>query len=344
MTRGLVIGKFYPPHKGHHYLIDRAQAGCDELMVLVLWAGQETIFHKDRVRWLKEVHPKALVVSAQDEHPIDYSDEGWQKHINIISDVLMDWGHKPDMVFSSESYGDELAERLSDAIGYTVIHNMVDEARSAYNISGTEMRKDIRAHWDMLSAPARADLAYKVVVCGGESTGTTTLAKQLAEHYNTTCVPEYGRHFDWAVGKNHTWATADFKHIATQQVDWIKFFGRYSENGILICDTYAYATAMFHEIYLGHQEYDILDYAHMNHGPLYLITDHEGVKFEDDGTRFNSGKRAWATSWFDEFLANPHVLVSGDRPTRLKTAINEIEANASDYMTFGEPIGEVVIK
>lgn len=34
--RGIVIGKFYPPHLGHNYLIDTAAAGCDELTVLVV--------------------------------------------------------------------------------------------------------------------------------------------------------------------------------------------------------------------------------------------------------------------------------------------------------------------
>ena len=35
MTRGLVIGKFYPPHRGHKYLIDVATAQADQLDVIV---------------------------------------------------------------------------------------------------------------------------------------------------------------------------------------------------------------------------------------------------------------------------------------------------------------------
>ena len=35
----------------------------------------------------------------------------------------------------------------------------------------------------------------KIVLFGPESTGKTTLAKQLAKHYNTVWVPEYAREY-----------------------------------------------------------------------------------------------------------------------------------------------------
>ena len=48
----------------------------------------------------------------------------------------------------------------------------------------------------MLTGPAKAHFAKRVVVVGVESSGTTTLAEALAEHYHTVWVPEYGR-FYW---------------------------------------------------------------------------------------------------------------------------------------------------
>lgn len=345
MSRGLVIGKFYPPHAGHHYLIDEAEKGCDELMVMVLFSVYESITSFERVRWLKERHPNVLVVSAQDENPIDYSDEGWRPHIEIMGDTLMQWGHKPDVVFSSEKYGDELAQRLGDQIGHNVHHQMVDESRSKVNISGTAFRKDASKHWEFLSPATKASLAMRVVVCGAESTGTTTLAKALAEHYKTSVAPEYGRYFDWGVGKNHTWITDDFVHIAHEQERWIDRMARYSNNGLMIADTDAFATAMFHEVYLGFQEYDILDYAVQHGNHLYLITDHVGVKFEDDGTRMNSGKREWMTKWFEEFIPGPadrRVLISGSRSARLKAAVQAIDNIIGSHHHYHDPIGEAV--
>ena len=42
-AHGLVIGKFYPPHAGHHHLIETAARHCRRLSVVVMAAGQETI-------------------------------------------------------------------------------------------------------------------------------------------------------------------------------------------------------------------------------------------------------------------------------------------------------------
>jgi nicotinamide riboside kinase len=210
------------------------------------------------------------------------------------------------------------------------------------------MRKDMVGNWSYLSKPARQELAMRVVVCGGESTGTTTLAKDLAEHYGTPVVPEYGRHFDWGVGKAYKWCSEDFHEIAHEQNDWIDRMALRSQKGVIIADTDAFATAMFHEIYLGHQDWDLLEYAMRvkSRTPFYIVTSHEGVEFEDDGTRFNSGKREWATKWFQEFVPNIdgkyQMTVVGDRETRKKLAIEAIDARIKDHFVLADPIGEVV--
>ncbi len=41
MTRGLVIGKFYPPHRGHKFLIETARSQVDSLVVLICDPGNE---------------------------------------------------------------------------------------------------------------------------------------------------------------------------------------------------------------------------------------------------------------------------------------------------------------
>ena len=43
MTRGLVIGKFYPPHRGHKFLIDTALSQVDYLDVLVCVRAEQAI-------------------------------------------------------------------------------------------------------------------------------------------------------------------------------------------------------------------------------------------------------------------------------------------------------------
>ena len=45
---GLLIGKFYPPHRGHHDAIRLAAARCDEFTVVVMAAAAETVPLADR--------------------------------------------------------------------------------------------------------------------------------------------------------------------------------------------------------------------------------------------------------------------------------------------------------
>lgn len=81
MTRqfghGLVLGKFYPPHAGHHHLVKTAAAQCERLTVLVCAATVESIPLGDRVAWMRDVHPGVRVVGALDDHPVDASRTSW---------------------------------------------------------------------------------------------------------------------------------------------------------------------------------------------------------------------------------------------------------------------------
>ncbi|KWW98840.1 Nicotinamide-nucleotide adenylyltransferase [Carbonactinospora thermoautotrophica] len=78
---GLVLGKFYPPHAGHHLLISTAAAACDQVSVLVLAASVESIPLDLRVAWVREAHPEphVRVLGGYDDVPIDYDDpEIWE--------------------------------------------------------------------------------------------------------------------------------------------------------------------------------------------------------------------------------------------------------------------------
>lgn len=59
MTCGLVIGKFYPPHRAHKFLIDAALVQVDHLDVLICVRPEQTIPRQLRAQWLREMHPSA---------------------------------------------------------------------------------------------------------------------------------------------------------------------------------------------------------------------------------------------------------------------------------------------
>ena len=69
--KGLVIGKFYPPHRGHKYLIDTALAACEEVTVIVCYKKTETVPGELRASWIKKIHPTAHVILIDDSSELD---------------------------------------------------------------------------------------------------------------------------------------------------------------------------------------------------------------------------------------------------------------------------------
>lgn len=338
---GLAVGKFYPPHAGHHLLLDAMTAECSRAYVAVCHSSVETIPVEDRIAWLKDRHPSAIFFPVYDDSPVLYTDETWELFLSALirglvrvmrAHGLSSHFILPTMIYSGEDYAPEFATRLRQALddklsligkAPEIGVRMID--RKALNLSATQFRSNPAAWWGILSPATRAGLCRRVVICGAESSGTTTLAKDLADLYMTPVVPEYGRHFDWAVGKHHEWKSEDFYYISREQKRWEDNLARESRGGLLICDTDEFATAMFHEVYLNEAAPRIVEAASKTPADLYIITSHEGIDFEDDGTRFNSGRRPWMTEWFRRTLPGNVKMVEGSRWERVGAALPWID-------------------
>lgn len=333
MSTALVIGKFYPPHAGHHLLIDYALAECEEVTVIAIASTTDTIPVAERVGWLRAAHPGAHVLGRTIDMPVDYSsreaDRAWARAVHT---ALADVGRPvPDLVYSSEDYGERLAEDLTVLAGHPVDHRMVDRARVAIPISATQIRHDLRSGWRHLARSTRRGLAQRIVACGAESTGSTTLSRALADRYRTSWVPEYGRLYAEALGGHHEWTTADFEHIIDRQLhledDLVALGG-----ALVFCDTDPVATLMFHELYLGEpMGRDAVEatVAIARRRALYLLTDDVGVPFEEDGTRLFEARRPWSTRWFADFFAAhgiDYVRLTGSHEERLSQAVAAVEA------------------
>ena len=125
---GLVIGKFYPPHLGHSYLINVAQQSCTCLTVILCAQQDQTIPPALRKRWLEEMHAR-LDVRILDQSTFDDTDPyAWRDACLQILDA------PPDLMFTSESYGDEYARLLGAR------HILVDRERVRVPCSGKQIR------------------------------------------------------------------------------------------------------------------------------------------------------------------------------------------------------------
>jgi NadR type nicotinamide-nucleotide adenylyltransferase len=363
---GLVVGKFYPPHAGHHHLIDTAAAACARLTVVAAGSTAESIPIVLRTAWLRERHPQPHVeiVPVVDDIEIDYgSDEIWEGHVEAFRSGLAAASGTGvgglalpavDAVFSSEDYGAELARRFSAA------HVPVDPPRRRFPVSGTAVREDPAACWEWLSPAVRAYLARRVVVVGAESSGTTTLTRALAAHYAARggpwaaarWVPEYGRTYceeKLAVARRRdpakwigdlSWASGEFTLIAERQLALEDAAAR-SGSPVLFCDTDAFATTLWHERYLGSPAPEVERLHAGSHHDLWILTDPAGVPFEQDGWRDGESIRERMSARFREELERrdlAHVIVTGTHDDRLATAVTAVDALLGKGQAFAPPL------
>ncbi|USQ79201.1 AAA family ATPase [Ornithinimicrobium faecis] len=306
---GLVLGKFYPFHAGHQLLIRTASAQCERLTVQVLASSAETIPLDVRVSWIREEHPEVNVVGGMDEAEVDFdSPAAWDAHLALI-EALLD--APVDAAFTSDAYGAELARRL-DAEWV-----QVNPGRVALPVSGTAVRADVAGHWRALPPPVRAWLTRRIVVLGAESTGTTTLARDLAAQLGCPWVPEFGR--EWSAARpgrlSTPWHSSEFDLIAREQARREDLAARQTPVPWFVCDTDPLATTLWHERYVGGRSSSVEAFAASRPPDLYVLTS-DDVPFVQDGMRDGEHLRGWMSQRFREVLDTqsvPWIEVSGSR-------------------------------
>jgi len=309
---GVVIGKFLPPHRGHHYLIDTALSRCEQVVVIICEKPSDPIPGQLRRAWLQEIHPTADVRVIDDRY--DENDS------RVWAENTIRWlGRPPDVVFTSESYGDAYASHMGSQ------HVLVDQPRSTVPCSATMVRNDPFACWDHLSPPVRGWYALRIVVLGAESTGTTTLAMALADHFGTSWVSEYGREYSEVkqAGGDSVWRTTEFLEIAREQKRREDAAAREADR-LLICDTNPFATILWHRRYVGggNPAPELEDFARSCQVDLYILTGDE-IPFVQDGLRDGEHLRHEMHGWFEEALSRqsvPWILVRGTPEERLQAA------------------------
>jgi NadR type nicotinamide-nucleotide adenylyltransferase len=169
----------------------------------------------------------------------------------------------------------------------------------------------------------------RVCCVGAESSGTTTLAQQLASHYRTLWVPEYGRDYTEArkvAGAKYEWKSDEFVHIALKQQEHEDIMAAQA-NRVLFCDTDALATCIWHERYMGFWSFAVENIAERRRYALYILTKPD-IPFVQDRIRDSENLREWMTQRFRTELNRrdyPWILVQGAIENRFKTAINAID-------------------
>jgi len=168
----------------------------------------------------------------------------------------------------------------------------------------------------------------KIALFGPESTGKTTLAKQLAEYYETEWVPEFARDYlqeKWEENQ-HICVADDMLPIAYGQVA-LENKKLASAKKYLFSDTNLMVTKVFSEMYYGFCD-PLLNEAALEHEyNLFFLTDID-VPWEKDDIRDTPDGRESVFSVFKQTLIDtkkPFITLSGNKESRLAKAISIID-------------------
>ena len=169
----------------------------------------------------------------------------------------------------------------------------------------------------------------KVVLFGPESTGKTTLARLLAEHYETVWVPEFAR--DYLQEKfNRTQIICEYSDLLPIAKGQMRLENELAmeANRVLICDTDLLETLVYSEQYYeGRVDPLLRKYAKLNTYDLYLLTDID-VPWEPDDLRDRPHQREEMFRAFEQALIDfdrEYIRLSGGQDQRMETAIDHID-------------------
>ncbi len=167
-------------------------------------------------------------------------------------------------------------------------------------------------------------MAYRVAITGPESTGKTSLVRQLAELYDTAYVPEYAREYLDKNGMNYGYE--DVLKMARGQMELERQMLA-KANQVLLSDT----ELINYKIWLAHCGWEvpswITDHIRSSRYDLYLLTDVD-LPWVADGQRANPNDRELLFYRFQEELdaiEADYAIISGQGVLRLDNAISTIE-------------------
>lgn len=164
----------------------------------------------------------------------------------------------------------------------------------------------------------------KIAIVGPESTGKSTIAEQLASHYQTVWVPEFARGYCQNLSAPCSW-----------QDEINMFYGQLKleeellplANELLICDTTFLTVKIWSDHVFGKTPPEVLGKLDEHSYDLYLLMDIDTPWEEDPLRDFPHLRSHFMEVWHTELraLQANYKVISGTGASRLNTAINVID-------------------
>ena len=170
---------------------------------------------------------------------------------------------------------------------------------------------------------SKADIK-RIVLTGAESTGKTTLAKQLAAYYHTIYVPEYAR--EYVENLNRPYGYKDIEQIAKKQIELEKE-SFCKANRYLFLDT----ALIVIKVWFLHKYKTVPDWLLHNMKKdkydLCLLCETD-IPWIEEPVRENQELRKYLSDLYLQELENnkfPYFVVKGKGQRRLKNAIKSVD-------------------
>jgi HTH-type transcriptional regulator, transcriptional repressor of NAD biosynthesis genes len=326
MVKAFVFGKFLPFHKGHEAMINFALTKCDFLSVLVCCDNEETTPAEVRKSWIESTFADTKTIEVKILH---YDNRVLPNTSQTSASVSEIWSfefkkHYPDytMLITSEPYGELVAGFMG------IRHIPFDLNKVRYPVSASKIRNDLFANWHYLPDTVKPYFALKVAILGTESTGKTTLTKQLAKHFNCSLVLEAGREL---IPDSTKFTFEDLHLVANEHAKRI-YDAILDESPLIIIDTDVHITKSYARFTFG-KELPVDNHIYnTNKSDLYLYLNNDAPYYQD-GTRLNKKKRDLLDQSHREVLTEHQIKlveIAGNWQNRFEQAVSEVSSLITD--------------
>lgn len=164
----------------------------------------------------------------------------------------------------------------------------------------------------------------KIVLTGPESSGKTTLAKQLSEHLGAIWVPEYARQYITTLKRSYR--ESDLVNIAKGQLS-LEELSLKRTTDYLICDTDLLTIKIWSLVKFGRCNGFVIDTIEKRSYDLYLLCSPD-IPWEYDPQRENPNDRSKLYDIYKkelEFYGKNFSEIKGNEEERLKQALEYIQ-------------------
>lgn len=318
-----------PPTTGHLQLLQFANSVADDGVIAILNTQPHEPYPHERAVALSEairrVGLKSRIKLIHYKKAIE-QDPTISGFWPMWQHLMQDFGiTQDDVIVASERYGKKLADITSTKFFPYDIDRVINPAKA------TPIRSDALTHFGDIIPEFQPYLRTRVTIFGAESTGKTTLSRQLAAALDATWLFEYARPYLEETTNEIT--SSSMSAIWRGQRALQQHAGRVASNPYVIQDTDLFSTVGYWQFphwqsALGPCPERLIEDATHLQSDLYLIT-RSNIPFEPDPLRYGGDTREGSDDYWIQLCERyqlPCVVIdSADLSVRHSFALEQIQ-------------------